>query len=501
MSFVNSIVNRFFAGRLKEIEYFKKNPFAVQEACLFDLINKAKNTEWGKRYKFDTLYNVYDFQKSLPLQKYEDIRPYVDRIRNGEQNILWHSPITWFAKSSGTTEDKSKFIPVSKEALKTCHFQGGKDVLAIYAQQHPNTKVFTSKTLTLGGSHEINKAENNSRYGDLSAILIENIPKWADFIRTPPAKIALLGNFDEKLEQIVKHSINKNVVSFAGVPSWNMVLMKHILNHTGKNNINEVWRNMELFIHGGVCFEPYREQYRQLFPSPDMHYFETYNASEGFFALQDDSQRDDMLLMLDYAVFYEFIPLEQFGKETPDVLTIEQVETNRNYAMVITTNAGLWRYIIGDTVVFTSTFPHKIKISGRTKQFINAFGEELSVDNAERALIIACKATNSIITEYTAGPVYMTGDQNGTHEWLIEFEKEPDDIHRFTSELDKALCSLNSDYEAKRCNDITLSLPRIHSLPKGAFYKWMKKRGKMGGQNKVPRLSNDRKYVDDILAG
>jgi hypothetical protein len=318
-------------------------------------------------------------------------------------------------------------------------------------------------------------------------------------MRTPPAKVALLANFEEKLEQITKISLKQNVVAFAGVPSWNMALMKHILNFTGKNNIHEIWRDMELFIHGGVCFEPYREQYRALFPSPSMHYLETYNASEGFFALQDAPDRNDMLLMLDYGIFYEFIPVEQISKEFPEALTIDRVETNRNYAMVITTNAGLWRYIIGDTVMFTSTHPHKIKITGRIKQFINAFGEELIVDNAEQALKIACRETNAIISEYTAGPVYMTGDDNGAHEWLIEFEKEPDNLSLFTEKLDKTLSSLNSDYEAKRNRNITLRMPIVQAVPKGTFYNWMKQRGKLGGQNKVPRLSNDRKYIEEIL--
>ena len=497
--FINSVVNSFNLRRLKKIDYFMANPFPVQEATLFDLIHKAKNTEWGKRYQFNKIRDVSGFQTSLPLQKYEDVKPYIDRIRDGEQNILWPSPIAWFAKSSGTTGDKSKFIPVSKEALKYCHYRGGYDVLAIYARQYPKTKVFTSKTLTLGGSHQIDRKENQSRYGDLSAILIENIPRWADFIRTPPAKITLLSDFDEKLERTAEFSIKKNVVAFTGVPSWNMVLMKHILNYTGKSNILEVWPNMELFIHGGVCFEPYREQFHQLFPSPDMHYFETYNASEGFFALQDDPKSNDMLLMLDYGVFYEFVPVEQLGKDIPDILTIDQVETNRNYAIVITTNAGLWRYVIGDTVMFTSTNPFRIKISGRTTQFINAFGEEVIVDNADNALKAACKATGAIVSEYTAGPVYMDSNNGGAHEWLIEFEREPKDLKFFTEKLDMALCTLNSDYEAKRNKDITLRMPIVRSIPKGVFYNWMKQRGRLGGQNKVPRLSNDRKYLDEIL--
>ena len=500
MTVINSVVNWINTNRLRRIDHFKRHPFSVQEAILFDLLHQAKDTEWGRRYQFGAISDVAGFQNSLPLQSYEDIKPYIDRIRGGEQNILWPGAIRWFAKSSGTTGDKSKFIPVSREALKSCHYRGGYDVLAMYAMQNPKTKIFTSKTLTLGGSHQINREENHSHYGDLSAILIENIPRWTDWIRTPSAKIALLGDFEKKLEQIVKKSIREHVVAFAGVPSWNMVLMKYILDHTGKNNIHEVWPDMELFIHGGVCFEPYREQFQRLFPSPCMHYFETYNASEGFFALQDDPQCDDMLLMLDYGVFYEFIPVEQLGKERPEALAIDKVETNRNYAVVITTNAGLWRYIIGDTVVFTSTNPYKIKISGRTRQFINAFGEELIVDNAEKALKTACKATHAIVSEYTAGPVYMDGNHNGAHEWLIEFEKEPDDLKFFTEHLDEALCALNSDYEAKRNKNITLRMPVVQSMRKDVFYNWMKQRGRLGGQYKVPRLSNDRKYIDEILS-
>ena len=500
MSLINFIVNKYTSKRLDRIEHFKAHSFPVQERTLIDLIEDAKNTEWGKRYKFKNIRDVADFQTSLPLQTYEDIKPYVDRIRDGEQNILWPSEIKWFAMSSGTTSDKSKFIPVSQEALTSCHYRGGYDVLALFAQQNPKTKIFTGRTLTLGGSHQINKSLNHSYYGDLSAILIENIPRWTDFIRTPPTKIALLADFDEKMSQIAKISVKQHVVSFTGVPSWNIVLMKHILDYTGKNHIMEVWPDMELFIHGGICFEPYRELYNKLFPSAGMHYFETYNASEGFFALQDDPNSDDMLLMLDYGVFFEFVPVGQLDKDFPDVLTLDRVETGQNYAVVITTNTGLWRYLIGDTVVFTSTDPYKIKITGRTRQFINAFGEEVIVDNAEKALKHACRITSAIISEYSAGPVYMDSKHNGAHEWLIEFDKEPGDMSLFTQKLDQALCSLNSDYEAKRKKDITLRAPIVHTMPKGTFYKWMKRRGKVGGQNKVPRLSNDRKYLDEILA-
>lgn len=499
MSFINSVVNSFYSRRLKKIDHFRNHPFPIQEATLFDLLDKAQNTAWGKKYHYGKIRDMAGFQTSVPLQTYEDIKPYVDRIRNGEQDVLWPGAIRWFAKSSGTTEDKSKFIPVSKEALYKCHYKGGYDVIAMYYKQNPKTRMLLAKTLTLGGSHQVDKASNKSYYGDLSAILLLNVPGWVNSRKTPPVDIALLPDFDTKLKKIAEVSVKERVAAFTGVPSWNMVLMKYILEYTGKSNILEVWPDMELFIHGGVSFTPYREQYRQLFPSDDMHYFETYNASEGFFALQDDPASDDMLLMLDYNVFYEFIPVEQVGKENPEVFAIDGVQTGRNYAIVITTNGGLWRYMIGDTVVFTSLYPHKIKISGRTKQFINAFGEEVIVDNAEKALKEACLRTGAVISEYTAGPVYMDSKSNGAHEWLIEFEKEPDDLAVFTKILDEALCSLNSDYEAKRNKDITLRMPIVHIMPQGTFYQWMKNRGKLGGQNKVPRLSNDRKYIEQLI--
>ncbi len=499
MSLINSIVNGFNSGRLGRIEQFKRHPFSVQESTLFGLIRKARDTEWGRRYGFSDIRDPAGFQSSVPLQTYEDVKPYVDRHRKGEKNILWPGAINWFAKSSGTTDDKSKFIPVTREALTGCHYRGGYDVLAIYGRQNHKTRIFTAKTLTLGGSRQIDRVDEDTYCGDLSAILIRHVPRWVNLLKTPPANVALLADFDKKMEEIARISVKHRVVAFTGVPSWNMVLMKHILAVTGKSNISEVWPDMELFIHGGVSFIPYREQYQKLFPSPDMRYMETYNASEGFFAIQDDPDTDDMLLMLDYNIFYEFIPLDQLGKESPEVLTIDRVQTGKNYAVVITTNAGLWRYIIGDTVVFTSLHPHKIKISGRTRQFINAFGEEVIVDNAEKALKEACTATGAMISEYTAGPVYMDSKNNGTHEWLIEFETEPRDMPLFVQTLDKALCSVNSDYEAKRNKSITLRMPIVHALPRGTFYEWMKSKGKLGGQNKVPRLANDRKYIDDIL--
>lgn len=500
MALLNSIVSWFNIKRLHQIELFKQYPVNVQEETLTKLLSKASSTEWGKKYGYEGMQTIEDFQSSVPLQAYEDVKPLVDRLRGGEANLLWPGEIKWFAKSSGTTNDKSKFIPVSKEALEECHFRGGKDTMALYTSHHPNTKIFNGKGLTLGGSHSIDNFSNQSYYGDLSAILIENLPWWVDIIRTPKADIALLGKWEEKLAKITEATVKENVTNIAGVPSWNLVLIKHILEQTGKSNLLEVWPNLELFTHGGVSFAPYREQFRKLIPSDKMNYMEAYNASEGFFAIQDDPATDDMLLMLDYGIFYEFIPMDEFHKENPRTLTIGNVEKGKNYAVVISTNSGLWRYIIGDTITFTSLFPHKIKITGRTRHFINAFGEEVIIENAEKALQIACEKTNALIREYTAGPIFMGDNSNGAHEWLIEFEKEPEDLEYFVTLLDHALCSLNSDYEAKRYRNITLRMPVVRKISPGVFFQWMKVKGKLGGQNKVPRLANYRQYLEEILA-
>jgi hypothetical protein len=499
MQLINSIVSWFNIKRLHQIELFKQYPFNVQQEMLFKLMLKAKDTEWGMKYDFEKIQSVEDFQNTVPLQTYDEIKPYVNRLRDGESNILWPGEIKWFAKSSGTTSDKSKFIPVTKEALEDCHFRGGKDIMAIYTEHNPNTKVYSGKGLTLGGSHKINNFSNQSYYGDLSAILIENLPWWVDIIRTPKTEIALLDKWEEKLEKITETTIKENVTNIAGVPSWNLVLIKHILQQTGKDNLLEVWPNLELFTHGGVSFAPYREQFKKIIPSDSMNYMEAYNASEGFFAIQDDPTIDSMLLMLDYGIFYEFIPMDEFHSDHPSTLTIDKVIPGKNYAIVISTNSGLWRYIIGDTVVFTSTFPHRIKISGRTRHFINAFGEEVIIENAEKALQIACEKTHSGILEYTAGPIFMEENANGAHEWLIEFDQAPEDLEYFTTLLDNALCSLNSDYEAKRYRNITLRMPEVRIMKPGTFFTWMKEKGKLGGQNKVPRLANNREYLEQIL--
>ena len=499
MPLITSIVNWLNFKRVTQIELIRKYPDQVQQECFMQLIDKAATTQWGKEHRFDEIRSVTDFQQSVPIQIYDDLKPYVDRIRNGETDLLWPGEIKWFAKSSGTTNDKSKFIPVSREAMEKCHFRGGKDILALYTNNYPDSKLFRGKGLTLGGSHKVDNYNNQSYYGDLSAILIENLPFWTEFIRTPSQEIALLDKWEEKLERIARETVRENVTSLAGVPSWNLVMIKYILNYTGKKNLLEIWPNLELFIHGGVSFTPYREQFKNLIPSNAMHYLEAYNASEGFFAIQDDPEHDDMLLMLDYGIFYEFVPIEELGKKTPIALTIEQVEKNKNYALIISTNSGLWRYLIGDTVFFTSTHPHKMKISGRTKHFINVFGEEVIVDNAEKALQEACNKTGAQITDYTVGPVFMTENSKGCHEWAIEFEIPPKNLDEFVYLLDNALMNQNSDYEAKRYKSITLEKPIVHSLPGGSFYRWMEKRGKLGGQNKVPRLFNSRKYLDDLL--
>jgi len=488
MPLLNSIISWVNVKRLHQIELFMKYPFDVQQEVFTKLIEQALRTTWGVQYGFDSISSITEYQERVPISTYDDVKPYINRLREGEQNLLWPTEIKWFAKSSGTTSDKSKYIPVSNEALEDCHFRGGKDIIAFYTQQKPDNAILKGKGLTLGGSAEVNKFSNQSYYGDLSAVIIKNLPFWAQFIRTPAAEIALIPDFEEKLAKITSHTVSENVTSIAGVPSWNLVLLRAVLDFTGKNNILEVWPNLELFTHGGVRFTPYRE----------MNYLETYNASEGFFGIQDDLKRDDMLLMLDLGVFYEFIPLDQLNEPNPPIFTVGDVEMGVNYAMIITTNGGLWRYMIGDTVVFTSLNPHRIKISGRTKFYINAFGEEVIMENAENALMAACTNTGAVIKEYTAGPMFMSDDSKGGHEWMIEFETPPGDLDQFTRVLDQTLQSVNSDYEAKRYKDLTLLLPKVVSLQPGTFYKWMEKRGKLGGQNKIPRLANDRKYLDEL---
>ncbi len=459
----------------------------------------ASNTEFGLKYNFKSIHSESEFAERIPIQTYDNIKPTVERMMLGEKNLLWPGETKWFAKSSGTTNEKSKFIPVSKDSLEDIHLRGGRDVLAIYLKNYPDSGILSGKSLTLGGSHRVNNYNNNCYYGDLSAIIIENIPFWTDFYRTPSTEISLIEEFEEKLDKIIQYSLDENVTSFAGVPSWYLVLLKKVLEVTGKNNILEVWPNLEVFTHGGVNFEPYREQYEKLIPGKQMRYMETYNASEGFFGIQDEPDKKDMLLILDYGIYYEFIPMDEFWSGSMKTILLQDVEPGKNYAMVISTNGGLWRYLIGDTIRFTTKYPFKFLISGRTKHFINAFGEEVIIDNAEKAFKIACQRTNAVILEYTGGPIYMKDNQKGAHEWIIEFEKEPDDLDHFIQIFDGALKTINSDYEAKRHKNLSLELPHVVIAKKDLFYEWMRNRGKIGGQNKIPRLANDRQYLDPLI--
>ena len=503
MTIIPSIVNWLNNNRLNQIELFKKHPEEVQLEVLSRLLLKASDTEWGRKHEYSSIKTVREFQNRVPVQTYEEVIPYIERLRNGESNLLWPGEVKWFAKSSGTTSSKSKFIPVSRESLVECHYRGAKDILTIYTKNNPDTKIYRGKGLILGGSHRVNNQENGSIFGDLSAILIENAPLWVNFIRTPKSKIALLEDFEEKLNQITRLTTKQNVTNISGVPSWFLVLIKQILAFTGRSDLREVWPNLEVFFHGGINFAPYREQFKNFIKADSMNYMESYNASEGFFGVQDDPEVSDMLLMLDLGVFYEFIPSDRTDSDNPPVFTIGEVAEGVNYAMVISTNGGLWRYMIGDTIIFTCLSPYKFIISGRTKHYINAFGEEVIIDNAEKALESACKATGALVAEYTAGPVFIETNSKGSHEWIIEFDREPRDLDQFTDLLDAALKSVNSDYEAKRFKDLNLIRPVVRSVPAGTFYRWLREKNKLGGQNKVPRLSNTREYLDDlyVIAG
>ena len=499
MPFINSLFSWINLKRLSQLEEMRMDPYLFQSEEFEQLIRRAEKTEFGRKFDFSSIDDIPTFQSRVPIQTYDSLKPYIERMIKGESNVLWPKDVKWYAKSSGTTSDKSKFIPVSKDALEECHFKAGKDIFAIYTNYYPEAKVFSGKSLTLGGSHQVSPFSDKTQVGDLSAIYIQNIPFFYDFLRTPDASIALIGEFEEKINRIAEVSVDENVTSIVGVPSWNLVLLKHVLKVTGKSNILEVWPNLELFVHGGINFEPYREQYRKIIPKDDMRYMETYNASEGFFAIQDDMSEPGMLLMMDYGIFYEFIPMDELDADSPKALTVNEVETNKNYAIVISTNGGLWRYLIGDTVKFTSLYPHKIVVSGRTKHYINAFGEELMVDNAEKALKEACSITGAIVTEYTVAPVFMDDESKGRHQWLIEFDTQPSNIDTFNDVLDKALQKVNSDYEAKRHKSVTLDKLEIIQAKKGLFMVWMKQRGKLGGQNKVPRLANSREYIEQLL--
>ncbi len=496
---VNSIASWFLKKRFHQIELFLKYPIEVQEELLHNLLIKAKNTELGKKYDFASIKNYREFASRLPITTYEDNEPLIQRAREGESNIFWPNPIKWFAKSSGTTNSKSKFIPVSSESLEDCHYAASKDLLCMYLNNNPDAQLFVGKGLRLGGSKELYK-ENGTVFGDLSAILIDNMPFWAEFSSTPSNEISLMADWETKMQAIVDETIKENVTSLAGVPSWMLVLLNNVIETTGKDHLFEIWPNLEVYFHGGVSFDPYVDQYRKLLPRDSFRYYEIYNASEGFFAIQDQNNNNELLLMLDYGIFYEFIPMDTYGTPREKVIPLSEVKTNTNYAIVITTNAGLWRYKIGDTIRFTSVNPYRIRVTGRTKHHINVFGEELIIENAETALKKVARLTSTEIVDYTAGPVFMNGKEKGAHEWVIEFKNPPENMENFSRLLDKALQEVNSDYEAKRYNNTTLNAPTIHCGRERLFYDWLKQNDKLGGQHKVPRLSNSRDYVEQLLS-
>ena len=485
--------------RQVELERHYTHGEELQQNVLSDLVKRADDTEYGRKHMFSTINGYDEFARNVPVNTYEELKGDIDRMRHGERNVLWPGQVKWYAKSSGTTNDKSKFIPVSSDGLHNIHYKGGTDCVALYLRNYKQSRLFDGRALILGGSHSPNYNLTNSLVGDLSAILIENINPLANLVRVPKKQTALLSDFELKRERIAEETLKKNVTNLSGVPSWMLSVLSRVMEISGKRHLEEVWPDIEVFFHGGVAFTPYRKQYEQLITKPDMRYMETYNASEGFFGLQDDPQDKSMLLMLDYDVFYEFIPMDEFGTDNHTVVPLWGVEKDRNYAMLISTSCGLWRYVIGDTVKFTSTNPYKFIITGRTKHFINAFGEELIVDNAEKGLAYACQQTGAQVLEYTAAPVFMDAKGKCRHQWLIEFSRKPDDLDRFASLFDTKLQELNSDYEAKRYKDITLQHLEIVVAKDNLFNDWLKMRGKLGGQHKVPRLSNSRDTIDQLL--
>ena len=494
------ILNKFyFARRQKAIEKYAQHAEELQMEVMHHLISSAKDTLWGKDHNFGNIDGYQDFASFMSVNSYEELKSYIHQMREGKPDILWPGKVVWFAKSSGTTNDKSKFIPVSKEGLKGIHYKGGTDCVSSYLAIHPKSKIFKGKSLILGGSHEPNLNTPNSMVGDLSAILIENVPKAVNLTRIPKKKVALLSDFEQKRDQIAEIAMHKNVTNISGVPSWMMAVLTRMMEIAGEKNLDNIWPNLEVFFHGGVAFTPYREQYKKIITNPDMVYMETYNASEGFFGIQTDINDPAMTLMIDYGVFYEFIPMSEFGKPDPKIVPLWGVETGVNYAMVISTTCGLWRYIIGDTVMFTQKNPYKFIITGRTKHFINAFGEELIVDNAEKGLEQACIATGAQVKEYTAAPIFMDDNAKCRHQWLVEFAKEPESVEEFAAILDRSLQAINSDYEAKRYKNITLQPLEIIKAKEGLFDLWLKNKGKLGGQHKIPRLSNNRTYIDELL--
>ncbi|WP_026955866.1 GH3 auxin-responsive promoter family protein [Algoriphagus vanfongensis] len=502
MEVLNSFMTWIFKNRLGQIDNFKKNPIPVQEEIFWDLIEAGKHTTFGKEHDFASIKTYQDFAAKVPVLDYAGIKPYIDRHMKGEQFVLWDTEIEWFSKSSGTTSSRSKYIPVSEESLEDCHYKGGKDMVSIYVNNFPESKLFSGKSLSVGGTLEKNplNPDGSAKVGDISAVIMQNLPIWAQFVRTPSLETALMGEWEAKIDKMAKETMNENVVSIAGVPTWTIVLIRKVMELKGAKNILEVWPNLEVFFHGAVAFGPYRSLFKELIPSDKMRYMETYNASEGFFGLQDQPDSDELLLLLDYGIFYEFIPMEEWDSDSPQVIPLQEVEVGKNYALIITTNGGLWRYKIGDTVKFTSTSPYRFRISGRTKHFINAFGEEVIVENAEKAIAMAAEETQATVLNFTAAPVYFEGsDSKGAHEWIVEFKSPPAQLERFKEVLDQHLREVNSDYDAKRHKDLALEKPIIHIAPEGLFEHWLKSKGKLGGQNKVPRLANTREYLDELL--
>lgn len=498
MKLLSPAISSLARMRLWRIQGWKEHPENAQREVLQDLVTSAQYTEFGRKYGFSTLFNIRSYKNAVPIHEYEDLKPYIQRIMDGEQNVLWNTPIHWFAKSSGTTSNKSKFIPVTEESLTDCHYKAAKDILTMYYEYNPDSDLLTGKGLVIGGSHTINPLNQDAQYGDLSAVLLQNSPFWGHWIRTPDLSIALMDEWESKIEKLAASTIMENVTSVSGVPTWTLLLFRRILEITGKSTIAEVWPSLELYMHGGVSFVPYREQFERLI-GKKINYLEMYNASEGFFAAQDKPGEEGMLLFTDHGIFMEFMPVEEYGKEQPKTIGLDSVELGKNYAPVISTNGGLWRYLLGDTIQFVAAHPFRIKVSGRLKHFINAFGEELIVDNADHAVTRAAQETGAIVNEYTAAPVFFEQKGSGAHQWLIEFEKEPPSLDEFTDRLDNALKAINSDYEAKRHRDLALQRPMIHKVPKGFFAAWLKQKGKLGGQHKVPRLSNDRKQIEELL--
>jgi len=496
---INTVASWLLKKRLHQIEFFLKYPIEVQEELLMGLVDFAKDTEIGKSFDFRSIKNYSDFASRVPITNYEGMEHLIDQARRGTANLFWPTPIKWFAKSSGTTNAKSKFIPVSQESLEDCHYKSSKDLLSIYLNNNENSQLFTGKSLRLGGSKELYES-HGSVFGDLSAILIDNMPFWAEFSSTPSNKVSLMPDWNTKLAAVITETTKENVTSMAGVPSWMLVLLNELLDTTGNEHLFQVWDQLEVYFHGGVSFSPYKDQFKKLLPRKSFNYYEIYNASEGFFAIQDRNKASDLMLMLDYGIFYEFIPMNAYGKEAEYAIPLSEVTLHTNYAIVITTNAGLWRYKVGDTVRFTSLSPHRIKVTGRTRHHINVFGEELIIENAEEALKIVCKKTKTEIIEYTAAPIFMEGKNKGGHEWLIEFRTPPQDLGHFTALLDNALKSLNSDYEAKRYNNMTLNEPLVHKARAGQFHDWLAGKDKLGGQHKIPRLSNSRQYLEELMA-